>query len=204
MDFLTILAFSGALFIFMASPGPGTFAVVARALGSGFSHAFSMSLGMVLGDLVFLLMAIFGLNTIAYMMGDVFVVVKYIGGFYLIYLGIKIFRSKPSKESIKSSKSISLSKDFISGFLICISNPKVILFYLGFLPTFVNLSTLTGSDVLLVSSLVVIILTIVLGGYSYFAARARKVIKKPRTQTIMNRFAGSVMLGAGTALILKQ
>lgn len=204
MDFLAFLAFSGSLFIFMASPGPGLFAVVARALGSGFSHAFSMSLGMVLGDLVFLLMAIFGLNAIAHIMGDIFVVVKYIGGFYLIYLGIKIFRTKPSLESIKSSSSTSFVKDFISGFLICISNPKVILFYLGFLPTFVNLSTLTSGDIFLVSSLVVVILTIVLGSYSYFAARARKVIKKPRTQTIMNRFAGSVMVGAGTALILKS
>ena len=204
MDFLASLAFSGALFIFMASPGPGTFAIVARALGSGFSHAFSMSLGMVLGDLVFLLMAIFGLNAVAHMMGDIFIVVKYICGFYLIYLGIKIFRSKPSIESIKSSKSDSLIKDFISGFLICISNPKVILFYLGFLPTFVNLSILTSGDIVFVSSLVVVILTVVLGGYSYFAARARKSIKKPRTQTIMNRIAGSVMVGAGTALILKS
>ncbi len=204
MDFLASLAFSGALFIFMASPGPGTFAVVARGLGSGFSHAFSMSLGMVLGDLVFLLMAIFGLNAIAHMMGDIFIIVKYIGGLYLIYLGIKIFKSKPSQKAIKSSKSISLSRDFISGFLICISNPKVILFYLGFLPTFVNLETLTSGDIVLVSSLVIIILTVVLGGYSFFAARAREAIKKPRTQTIMNRFAGSIMVGAGTALIMKQ
>lgn len=203
MDFLTILAFSGALFIFMASPGPGTFAVVARALGSGFSHAFSMSLGMVLGDLVFLLMAIFGLNAIAQMMGDIFVLVKYIGGIYLMYLGIKIFFSKPSTNSIKSSTGKSLAKDFISGFLICISNPKVILFYLGFLPTFINLSTLTKGDVLLVSTLVVSILTVVLGGYSYFASKAREIIKKPRTQTMMNRFAGSIMFGAGTALIIK-
>jgi len=127
MDFLTILAFSGALFIFMASPGPGTFAIVARALGSGFSHAFSMSLGIVLGDLVFLLMAIFGLNAIAHMMGDIFILVKYIGGVYLIYLGIKIFRSKPSTGTIKSSTSKSLGKDFLSGFIVCVSNPKVIL-----------------------------------------------------------------------------
>ena len=204
MDFLAFLTFSGALFIFMASPGPGTFAIVARALGSGFSHAFSMSLGMVFGDLVFLLMAIFGLNTIAHMMGDIFTVVKYIGGFYLIYLGIKIFRSKPSADSIKPSKSDSLIKDFISGFLISISNPKVILFYLSFLPTFVNLSTLTSGDIVLISSLVIIILTVVLGGYSYFAARAREVIKKPRAQTIMNRFAGSVMVTAGTVLIAKS
>lgn len=204
MDFLTILVFSGSLFIFMSSPGPGTFAVVARALGSGFSPAFSMSLGMVLGDLVFLLMAIFGLNAIAQMMGDIFVLVKYIGGIYLIYLGTKIFFSKPLKTKIDSSKSKSLAKDFVSGFLICISNPKVILFYLGFLPTFVNLTSLSKSDVFIVSSLVVIILTIVLGGYSYFASRTRDLIKKPKTQTLMSRLAGSIMFGAGVTLILKN
>jgi threonine/homoserine/homoserine lactone efflux protein len=204
MDFLTILAFSGALFIFMASPGPGTFAIIARALGSGFSHAFSMSLGMVLGDLTFLLLAIFGLSTMASMMGEIFIVVKYIGGFYLLYLGIKIFRSKPEKASIKEVKSISLVTDFLSGLFICLSNPKVILFYLGFLPTFINLQTLTSSDIWLVSILVVVILTFVLGGYAYFASRAREIVKKPRTQTIMNKVAGSIMCGAGVALILKQ
>jgi len=204
MDLLTTLTFSGVIFIFMASPGPGTFAVIARALGSGFNHAFSMSMGMVLGDFVFLLMAIFGLSAIAHMMGDIFIIVKYIGGFYLIYLGIKIFHSKSSKDSIKSSKSDSLTKDFMSGFLICISNPKVILFYLGFLPTFINLSTIKSGDIILISSLIVVILTVILGGYSYFASKAREAIKKPKTQIIMNRFAGSVMIAAGTALIAKS
>lgn len=204
MDLVTALTFSGALFIFMASPGPGTFAIIARALGSGFRHAFAMSLGIVLGDLLFLLMAIFGLSTIAHIMGDIFVIVKYIGGIYLLYLGLKIYRSQPSLDTIENSKSTSLSKDFISGFLVCISNPKVILFYLGFLPAFVNLTTLSGVDIVLVSSLVVIILTWVLGSYAYFASKVREVIKKPKTQTMMNRFAGSIMIGAGAALMLKH
>ncbi|WP_458700165.1 LysE family translocator [Sulfurospirillum sp. 1307] len=204
MDFLTILAFSGALFIFMASPGPGTFAIVARALGSGFSHAFAMSIGIVIGDLIFLLMAIFGLSAIANMLGDIFVIVKYIGGIYLLYLGVKIFRAKPNEKEIKSLKSDSLLKDFVSGFLICISNPKVILFYLGFLPTFINLSTLSLSDIILVSFLVATILTLVLGSYAYFASKAREAIKKPKTQKIINKFAGGVMIGAGSALILKS
>jgi threonine/homoserine/homoserine lactone efflux protein len=204
VDFLAYLAFSGALIIFMASPGPGTFGVIARALGSGFTHAFSMTLGMALGDLIFLLLAIFGLNFIATMMGDVFTIVKYIGGLYLIYLGIQIFKSKPAKAGIKSSKSVSFIGDFISGLLICLSNPKTILFYLGFLPNFVNLATLQTLDIIVLSTIVVFTLTLVLGGYSYFAARARTAMKRPRTQTIMNRFAGSVMVAAGGALIAKS
>jgi len=204
VDFLAYLVFSGTLFVLMASPGPGTIAVMARGLGSGFTHAISMGMGMVLGDLVYVLVAIFGLSTIASMMGDIFIVIKYIGGAYLIYLGVKIFASKPSNQAIKSSKSKSYVKDFISGFLICISNPKVILFYLGFLPTFVDLNNLLLEDIVMISVIVVILLTTVMSGYAYFSSKAREAMKKPKAQTIMNRFAGSVMLGAGTALIFKS
>jgi len=119
-------------------------------------------------------------------------------------LGAKIFLSKPSNQSIKSSTSKSYLKDFISGFFICISNPKVILFYLGFLPTFVDLNTLVAKDIILISLIVVVLLTIVMTGYAYFSAKARESMKKPKAQIIMNRFAGSVMFGAGTALILKS
>ncbi len=203
MDFLTYLIFSSTLFVFIASPGPGIFAVMARGLGSGFTHAFSMGMGMVLGDLVYVLVAVFGLSAIASVMGDIFIVIKYVGGGYLIYLGVRIFLSKPSNNAIKSSKSKSYFKDFISGFLICISNPKVILFYLGFLPTFVDLNTLVTKDIILISLIVVVLLTIVMAGCAYFSAKAREAMKKPKAQTIMNRFAGSVMFGAGTALIMK-
>jgi threonine/homoserine/homoserine lactone efflux protein len=203
VDLLAYLVFSSTLFVLMASPGPGTFAVMARGLGSGFTHAFSMGMGMVLGDLIYVLIAIFGLSTIASMMGDVFVVIKYIGGGYLIYLGVKIFTSKPSNQAIKSSISKSYFKDFISGFLICISNPKVILFYLGFLPTFVDLNTLSLKDIVVISLIVVVLLTIVMTGYSYFSAKAKEAMKKPKAQTIMNRFAGSIMVGVGSVLILK-
>lgn len=204
MDFFTILVFSGALSIFMATPGPGTFAVVARALGSGFRHAFAMSLGIVLGDLLFLLIAILGLSAIIDLIGDIFVIVKYIGGIYLIFLGVKMFLTIPSSKTIKSTKSKSLKKDFISGFIVCIGNPKVILFYLGFLPTFIDLTTLSTRDIVLVSSLVVFILIFVLGAYSYFASKARKIIKKPKLQMIMNKVAGSIMFAVGISLILKQ
>ncbi len=185
----------------MASPGPGTFAVMARGLGSGFAHAFAMGMGMVLGDLIYVLIAIFGLSAIANMMGDIFIIIKYIGGGYLIYLGIKIFLSKPSKQSLKSSKSKSFFRDFISGFLICMSNPKVILFYLGFLPTFVDLDNLGIKDIVTISLIVVVLLTIVMVGYAYFSAKAKEAMKKPKAQIIMNRFAGSIMFGVGVALI---
>ena len=204
MSFLAILAFVGTLFIFVASPGPGTFAVIARALGSEFKNAFFMSIGMAFGDLTFLLLAVFGLSAMANILGDVFVVVKYLGGLYLIYLGIKIYISKPVNVNITLIKNESIIRDFISGYLIAVSNPKVIFFYLGFLPTFVNLETLRVEDIVIISILVMLVLIFTLGIYAYFASKARKSIKSIKTQTIMNRFAGTVMVAAGATLIAKS
>lgn len=154
--------------------------------------------------MIFLLAAIFGLNAIANTMGGIFIVIKYVGGLYLLYLGYKIFTSKATSENIKGVKSGSLKTDFITGLFICLSNPKVILFYLGFLPTFVNLNSLTHSDIALVSFLVVAILTSVLSLYAYFSSRARRMMKKPLAQHVMNKLAGSVMLGAGGYLLIKE
>ena len=154
MDFLTTLTFVGAIFIFMATPGPGVLAVISRALGSGFSHALFMSFGMVLGDIIFLLLTIFGLSIVAKIFYEVFIIIKILGGIYLIYLGIKIYISKTSHFDTSVEKSSSYAGDFFAGLFITLSNPKVIAFYVGFLPTFVNLSNLTHKDTLLVVFLV--------------------------------------------------
>lgn len=204
MDFLTSLAFCGALTIFAATPGPGTFAVIARGLGSGFKHGLFMGFGMVLGDLIFLLIAIYGLSSVAIILGDLFVFLKYIGGAYLVYLGYKIFKSKTFHSPLNSSKSISYKSDFTSGLFICLGNPKVIFFYLGFLPTFIDLTSLTNNDIILIVILVIIVLNIVLGSYAYFASKAKKAIKKPKTQKIMNNIASFLMISVGLALIFNS
>jgi threonine/homoserine/homoserine lactone efflux protein len=204
MEFSTIITFCLTLVFFMASPGPGTFAVVARGIGSGFSHAFAMVVAMALGDLIYLLLAIFGLSAVAHLMGDFFLILKYIGGFYLIYLGFKIFFSKNSKSDLEKTKSSSYRGDFLAGLLICLSNPKVILFYLGVVPLFVELDTLRAFDIFVLSFLVVFILIAVLGSYAYFAAKAKNLASNPKKQNIINKVAGSMMMGAGVGLILKS
>ena len=204
MDFLTTLTFVGAIFIFMATPGPGVLAVISRALGSGFSHALFMSFGMVLGDIIFLLLTIFGLSIVAKTFYEVFIIIKILGGIYLIYLGIKIYISKTSHFDTSVKKSSSYAGDFFAGLFITLSNPKVIAFYVGFLPTFVNLSNLTHKDTLLVVFLVLFTLSLILTSYAYFASKAKGSIKRPKTQNILNRVAGSVMVFVGGLLLLKR
>jgi len=204
MTIINMFAFAGAMFLLAITPGPGVFATISRGLASGFSNAAYVVLGIVIGDIVFLLLAIFGLSAIAHILGDFFVVIKYLGGAYLLFLGYKILRSKEEDTNVSSVCELSWKKNFMTGLLITISNPKVILFYLGFLPTFINLKTLTIVDVITVCIIVTLVLGAVMLGYAYSASGAKKLFKDKSSKRKMNVTAGSVMLAAGTFLIVKS
>lgn len=203
MSLLNVIAFASAMFLLAITPGPGVFATISRALSSGFSNAAIVVLGIVFGDIIFLLLAIFGLNAIASILGDFFILVKYLGGIYLLFLGYKILTSKEKDTDVKAVLELSWKKNFITGLLITLSNPKVILFYLGFLPTFVNLQTLSTLDIVIISLIVTFILSGVMLFYAYSASGARSLFKSKKAKRKMNIAAGSVMITAGGALIIK-
>jgi threonine/homoserine/homoserine lactone efflux protein len=85
-----------------------------------------------------------------------------------------------------------------------LSNPKVILFYCGFLPTFLDLSTLTGFDLAIVVAIITAVLVGVLGTYAYLASRARQMFTQKRSVRRLNRAAGSVMVAAGVAIAVRS
>ena len=203
MTLYSMLAFAGAMFLLAITPGPGVFATISRGLSSGFNNAAFVVLGIVLGDIIFLLLAIFGLSAIATVLGDFFVIVKYIGGAYLLYLGFKILTAKETDTNVEGIQELSWRKNFLAGLLITLANPKVILFYLGFLPTFVNLQTLTIIDIVIISIIVTIVLGGVMLGYAYSASGAKKLFKSKSAKRKMNIAAGSTMLTAGGVLVAK-
>ena len=191
------------MFLFALSPGPGLFAIISSGLSTSFRNTSFLVFGMVLADIIFLLLAIFGLSAIAAILGDFFIIIKYIGGAYLLYLGYKILTSKVEDTNIEKTEELSWKKNFIAGLFITLSNPKVILFYLGFLPTFINLTTLTAYDIILVTALVATILTTVLLAYAYSANSAKRFFKSKSAKRKINIASGSVMMTAGGVLIAK-
>lgn len=201
MTIESALAFTIAMFILAASPGPGIFATVAQALAGGFRSALDVIGGIIAGDLVFLLLAVYGLSTLARTLGELFVVVKLAGGGYLIWLGIKLWLTKPVPPGEQNpSKQQSTRQRILGGLFITLGNPKVILFYAGFLPTFMDLKRLTVGDVCIVAGLVVVVLALTLGVYAWSAARARVLFSKPRSMRNLNRAAGTIMVGAGITI----
>lgn len=203
MSLLNILTFATAMFLLAITPGPGVFATISRALASGFYNASFVVVGIIVGDIIFLLLAIFGLSAIASILGDFFIFVKYLGGIYLLFLAYKIFTSKENETNIKAIHELSWKKNFFAGLLITLSNPKVILFYLGFLPTFIDLQTLNTLDIVTISFIVTLVLGAVMLAYAYSASSARNLFKSKSSKRKMNILAGTVMVTAGGALILK-
>jgi len=188
-----------------ASPGPGVFATTARAMASGFRPALAVIWGIVLGDIIFLMFAAFGLSMVARVLGNLFFIVKICGGAYLIWLGIKIWLQKPERvQSHQNSMARSNWGNFVSGLVITLSNPKVILFYCGFLPTFLDLSALTIIDLALVVAIITLVLSGVLTTYAYLASRARKLFTNERAVKRLHRAAGGVMVAAGVAIAVRS
>ena len=204
MGLVALISFTAAMLALAASPGPGVFATVARALASGFRPALAVIAGIVLGDIMYLMFAILGLSVVARALGGLFVAVKVCGGAYLVWLGLKIWLTEPAAEPKEPAGQRSGSSNLIGGLLITLSNPKVILFYCGFLPTFVDLSTLKPLDITMIAGVVVIVLAGVLTVYAYLASRARRLFASPRAMKRLNRASGTVMMATGVAVAVKS
>jgi len=203
MTFLSFAGLAAAMFILAITPGPGVFATVSKALAHGFRQAIPVILGIVTGDLIFLLFAIYGLSTMAETFGALFSMVKYLGGGYLVWLGIKLWRTSPDTVDVAILKNHSGKYSFLGGLSITLGKPKVILFYLGFLPTFVALESLSTLDVLLISLVVSSILGSVMLFYAFSASRARRLFQSRTARKKMNKTAGTVMIGTGFVLLSK-
>ncbi|XPV75101.1 MAG: LysE family translocator [Desulfovibrio sp.] len=205
MTLSAALAFAGAMFLFALTPGAGIFAIIARSLSKGWGTAALMGIGMVLGDFTYMVLSMTGLAMLASQMGELFVVVKLIGGLWLIWMGIQAVRAEPTPFSEKPAGNPKEAgvKVFCAGLFVSLSNPKVILFYLGFLPTFVDLQCITLQDGATLVGIMVVVLTTVLLGYALLAARARRLFTTRRSVSVLNKVSGSIMAGAGVVVATK-
>jgi threonine/homoserine/homoserine lactone efflux protein len=204
MDIVTLIAFTVAFAIAVLVPGPGVAAVVARALGGGFWGAVPMVLGILVGDLIYLIFAIFGLAAIAAWFGPVFVVIRWAGAAYLLYIAWSFWTARPGQEQM-SAKRESGWKTFLSGLALTLGNPKTIVFYLALLPTLIPLDrpiTVLGfSELVLIVSVVLLVICF---GYAALAAAAREFFQSSKAVRILNRTAGAIMASAAVLIVARE
>ncbi|MCA1968997.1 unnamed protein product [Ciceribacter sp. T2.26MG-112.2] len=193
----TLLAYSGALFVAAAIPGPGMTAIVARALGSGFRPTFFMGLGLILGDLCYLTAVILGLALVAQTFTTPFLIIKYLGALYLVYIAWKLWTTGLIAQDIQAKRSNSVGLSFLSGLLVTLGNPKTMLFYVALVPTLIPLEAIGPSDYAALVGVTFVVLIAVLIPYILLASQARTLLKKPNSLKALNRSAASIL--AGTA-----
>lgn len=198
------ISFLFIIFLFAITPGPGVFALLARSLASGAKPCISMALGMAISDVIYLILACFGLAVIAEQWAGLFMIIRFIGAFYLLYLGWKMWTASPETSLTNSvdGATLSVTKGLIQGFLISASNPKVIFFYVAFLPSIMDLGSLTSTDIALASVITLIGLMMGLMLVAICASSARRLFKSPKAVKRLNRSSGGIMIGAGSYLAL--
>lgn len=201
MHLSVLTAFAVALAIAVALPGPGIFAVVSCAIGRGFREAVALIAGIVLGDLLYFCLAVFGMTTLARSLGDFFIVIKFAGAAYLIWLGVRLWLQRPGPakdmESGESTGPRGYRRSLLAGLFVTVGNPKTIAFYAGLLPTFVDLERLSAADAAAMGGIVVLVVAVIPAAYAYAAARSRRFFGTPARLAVLNRTAGTMLIGSG-------
>ncbi|KUI98320.1 LysE family translocator [Vibrio sp. MEBiC08052] len=200
-----ILAYVAALGIAAAIPGPGMTALVARSVSGGAITGFTMLAGLILGDLVYLSFAVFGLAVIAHHFSTLFTLISWASSLYLAWLAWQFITCKP--ESIQIDQKASrreLTSAWFSGFTITLGNPKTIAFYLAILPLVITLDTVSIQTWgLLLVPLTIAVLIAVGSIFILGALKVRRFLASQNAQMLLFRSAGIMMLAAAGSMIAK-
>jgi len=200
MTLTAFLAYCAAITLAAATPGPAMFAVITNGVSRGFLRAFMAGVGVAAGDAVLVTLALLGLVALAQTFEWVFLLLKYAGAAYLVFLGIRMWRAAATQSDAPQASQARLSRSFFLGASIALGNPKAILFHASIMPLILNLSTMTPADGLLVVAVVISVNILTMGIYAALAGRASGWFRTPRRMRLMNRFAGSAMIGTGALI----
>jgi threonine/homoserine/homoserine lactone efflux protein len=204
MDIAALVLFASTLLLAAASPGPGVAALVARVVGRGARGAGAFAAGLILGDLVWLAVAILGLAVVAQTFHEVFLVIKYAGAGYLAYLAYRMWTAPIRPRDVAGdTRRDGYVRLFFAGLAVTLGNPKVVAFYLALLPTLIDLPRVGLFGYVELAGISVVILTAVFGAYVLAAARARTLFCSPRAMRLLNRAGGTMMAGAAVAVAAK-
>jgi threonine/homoserine/homoserine lactone efflux protein len=202
MSLYGLLVFSVVYLLAVATPGPGVAAVIARSLARGTHGAVAFIAGFLIGDLIWFALAATGLAALAQTAQTLFVVVKYAGAAYLLYLAYRLWTAPASAapDEVKVDTGQRPVQLFLGSLALTMANPKTMIFFLALLPTVVQLEDLTVVGFIEIVIAISIVLPLVLGGYVVLAARARRLFKTARAVRAINRGTGAAMACAAVAV----
>lgn len=187
-----------ALFILFLTPGPVWVALTARAMSGGFNAAWPLALGVVVGDVLWPLLAIFGVTWIIGLYGGFLEALRWVACLMFVVMGVLLIRN--AGKTIASDSRLTrpgMWAGFVAGVIVILGNPKAILFYMGVLPGFFDIGGLTVMDVLVICLLSLVVPLIGNLCLAVFIDRARRLLKSPSALRRTNITAGALLIGVG-------
>ncbi|SDP50378.1 Threonine/homoserine/homoserine lactone efflux protein [Filomicrobium insigne] len=191
------LAFSAASALMLAIPGPTVLLVVTYALTHGRKPAAAIVAGVALGDLTAMTASMLGLGVMLATSATLFTILRWVGGLYLIYLGIKLWRSPVYVSEEVEAPKISLGRMFIHSYTVTALNPKSIVFFVAFVPQFIVASDPFLPQLLIMEATFVTLAALNAALFALLAASARTTLRSPTVKRTVNRMGGGLLVGAG-------
>ncbi|GGB18003.1 LysE family translocator [Allosediminivita pacifica] len=193
-----LLLYAGALLVLFLTPGPVWLALTARALSGGFQAAWPLALGVVVGDVMWTLLAILGVSWIVSVYGGFLEALKWVAALTFLIMGGLLIRN--ADKSLASDSRLTrpgMWAGFMAGLAVIIGNPKAILFYMGMLPGFFDLDRLGAPDIVAIA---LISAVTPLAGNLVMALsidRVRRFLSSPQALRRTNIVAGCLLMGVG-------
>lgn len=201
MDFNLWLAFVLASVLLLLIPGPTVLLVLSYAISQGRRVAFSTAAGVAFGDLLAMTASLAGLGAMILTSAKLFMMLKLIGAAYLIYLGIKLYRSAPLSilGEIKKVEAISSRKIFSHATTVTALNPKSIVFFIAFVPQFIQPESALLPQFIILIITFVGLATINAFAYAFLADYLRQQINRPLVLSMLTRLGGVALVVMGIA-----
>lgn len=193
--------YAAALFVLFLTPGPVWVALIARAMSGGFNAAWPLALGVVVGDILWPLIAVLGVTWLVSQFADFMLVLRWVACAMFLCMGLLLIRHR--NQSISSDSRLTrpgMWAGFVAGLVVILGNPKAILFYMGVLPGFFDLTLLTWADIAVICFLSMIVPLIGNLFLAVFIDRARRLVTSPKALRRTNVIAGLLLVLVGLVI----
>ena len=200
MEWSVWLAFVITAIGILVIPGPTISLVMSYALSQGRTAAAAIVAGVALGDLTAMSLSLLGLGALLAASATLFTALKWIGAAYLVYLGIKLWRALAGAMETNAA-TVPAKVMFGHAWLVTSLNPKSIVFFVAFVPQFIDQARPYATQAVILIATFVVLAAANAGAYALVASGLKTTIRRPSVQRWVNRTGGTVLIGAGIAAV---
>lgn len=200
MTLVALALFAGALFLNAGTPGPSVAALVAQVLTRGPRTVLPFLAAMWIGEAAWLAAAVAGLSLVAERLHEVFVLVKWAGVAYLLWLAVGLWRRPVDETESDGAAPTGALRMFLTGLSITIGNPKIMVFYLALLPTLVDMTRINLLAWAELTAVQIAVMAFVDLSWVGIAGRARRFLSSPKALRLTRRVSALAMGGAAAAI----